>query len=46
MPYKDTKYTIENQRSETKEISAAKRLKIMTFKNHLSNRLWGLNKND
>ena len=44
MPYKDTKYTIENQRSEKKEIYAAKRSKTMTFKNHPSNRLRGLNK--
>ena len=44
MPYKDTKYTIENQRSEKKEIYAAKRSKTMTFKNHPSNRLRVLNK--
>ena len=44
MPYKDTKYTIENQRSEKKEIYAAKRSKTMTFKNHPNNRLRVLNK--
>ena len=43
MPYKDNKYTIENQRLEKKN-SASKRSKTMTFKNHPSNRPRFLNK--
>ena len=37
MPYKETKYTIGNQRAEKKRILAAKRSKTMTINNHPSN---------
>ena len=44
MPHKDTKHTVENQRSGEKKKSVAKRSKTMTFKNHLNNCLRVLNK--
>ena len=44
MPYKETRYTIGNQRSEKKEIYAAKRSKTITINNNPSNLIRCLNK--